>query len=173
MSDGVEEEDPWKVLKLERDASTSEIETAFRKLSRLCHPDKCPNDPDAKRKFERIRAAKSQLFDVFFLRRYLTPAVCAEVMRKRKQKDQMEAVQAIQKQRQEELQHENVAHPTTLQRNVEELATPVVPSSTMVESHAKLLCASCRASGAPLRCSRCHTSYSLEFYNMNNNVPST
>lgn len=55
---------PFQVLGIkDLDAPTSAIESAFRKRSLDCHPDKKPGDPTAKAQFEALVAAKEALLD--------------------------------------------------------------------------------------------------------------
>lgn len=63
FNEGGEDEDPWEVLGVDENATEKEINTAYRKLSKLCHPDKCPDDPDAAEKFEYLTAAKDLMLD--------------------------------------------------------------------------------------------------------------
>ncbi|GGF12968.1 molecular chaperone DnaJ [Aliidongia dinghuensis] len=55
--------DPYKVLGLERDASDSAIQKAYRKLAKLHHPDLNPGKPEAEAKFKEISAAYALLSD--------------------------------------------------------------------------------------------------------------
>ena len=50
-------QDYYEILGVERDASTSEIKGAFRKLAFKYHPDHNQNDPDANKKFVLIKCA--------------------------------------------------------------------------------------------------------------------
>lgn len=54
---------PFELLRLDADAQPSEVESAWRRLSRDCHPDKCPGDPEANAKFRAITDAKEVLLD--------------------------------------------------------------------------------------------------------------
>eukprot|EP00435_Cladocopium_sp_Y103_P069213 s209_g32.t3 len=55
---------PFEVLGIKDfDAPASAIESAFRKRSLDCHPDKKPGDPTAKAQFEALAAAKETLLD--------------------------------------------------------------------------------------------------------------
>ena len=49
--------DFYKILGVERDASTKAIKKAYRALAMKYHPDKNPDDPDAQTKFQDINAA--------------------------------------------------------------------------------------------------------------------
>lgn len=53
--------DAWAVLGIAPGASTSAISAAYRKASLKVHPDRCPGDPDAARKFSRLTQARDQL----------------------------------------------------------------------------------------------------------------
>mmetsp|Transcript_13951 Transcript_13951/g.23051 ORF Transcript_13951/g.23051 Transcript_13951/m.23051 type:complete len:815 (+) Transcript_13951:91-2535(+) len=55
--------DLYKILGVDRSASTKEIQTAFRKLAMKWHPDKNPNNPDAQAKFVLINEAYETLSD--------------------------------------------------------------------------------------------------------------
>mmetsp|Transcript_8061 Transcript_8061/g.15099 ORF Transcript_8061/g.15099 Transcript_8061/m.15099 type:complete len:346 (+) Transcript_8061:63-1100(+) len=57
------EEDPFLVLGLKADASQREVESAFRRRALRCHPDRHPEDPTAKARFERLSRAKEALLD--------------------------------------------------------------------------------------------------------------
>ena len=56
--------DPYKILGVSHDASEEEIKKAYRKLSRLYHPDANVNNPNkdqAEEKFKQIQEAYSQI----------------------------------------------------------------------------------------------------------------
>eukprot|EP00929_Paragymnodinium_shiwhaense_P014408 TRINITY_DN122317_c0_g1_i1.p1 TRINITY_DN122317_c0_g1~~TRINITY_DN122317_c0_g1_i1.p1 ORF type:complete len:666 (-),score=142.45 TRINITY_DN122317_c0_g1_i1:43-2040(-) len=53
--------DPWRVLGIAPNASEKEIAAAYRKASLRCHPDRCPDDPEAAAKFARLREARDIL----------------------------------------------------------------------------------------------------------------
>eukprot|EP00439_Symbiodinium_sp_Y106_P059805 s812_g8.t1 len=57
----LEDFDAWEVLSLPPDADKQKIRRRFRKLVATQHPDKRPNDPDAKAKFMQIKKAYEQL----------------------------------------------------------------------------------------------------------------
>ncbi len=56
-------EDFYKVLGVGRDASTEEIQKAYRKLARKHHPDMNPDDSAAKKRFQEIQRAYDVLSD--------------------------------------------------------------------------------------------------------------
>jgi curved DNA-binding protein len=56
-------EDYYKVLGVSRNASQSDIQKAYRELARKYHPDRNPDDKDAKKKFQRIQSAFDVLND--------------------------------------------------------------------------------------------------------------
>lgn len=56
-------DDPYSVLGIRRDASTAEINAAFRNLAKKYHPDLNRNDPSAAAKFGAIREAYNDLKD--------------------------------------------------------------------------------------------------------------
>lgn len=54
----VEQDDPYKVLGVESDATQQQIKTAFMALAREFHPDKFPEEPEAaEARFDRIKKA--------------------------------------------------------------------------------------------------------------------
>lgn len=53
----------YELLGVTEDACDKEIQSAYRKLSLTCHPDRHPDDPDAADKFEKLNAAKELLLD--------------------------------------------------------------------------------------------------------------
>lgn len=55
--------DYYKVLEVDKKASTDEIKKAYRKLARKYHPDLNPNDADANKKFQQINEANEVLSD--------------------------------------------------------------------------------------------------------------
>jgi DnaJ-class molecular chaperone len=56
-------EDYYKTLGVRRDASQTEIQNAYRDLARKYHPDVCPGDERAKKRFQEIQAAFDVLSD--------------------------------------------------------------------------------------------------------------
>ncbi len=55
--------DYYKILELNKTASTEDIKKAYRKLARKYHPDLNPNDESAKKKFQQINEANEVLSD--------------------------------------------------------------------------------------------------------------
>jgi curved DNA-binding protein len=55
--------DYYKLLGLEKTATSKDIKSAYRKLARKYHPDLNPNDKDAKKKFQEINEANEVLSD--------------------------------------------------------------------------------------------------------------
>jgi curved DNA-binding protein CbpA len=55
--------DHYSILGLSRTATTAEIKTAYRRLVKLYHPDKNPNNPSAVEKFRLIQEAYDTLSD--------------------------------------------------------------------------------------------------------------
>ncbi len=47
-------DDPYAVLEIEVGATLAQIKAAFRRLAKLCHPDRNPSDPAAAAKFHRV-----------------------------------------------------------------------------------------------------------------------
>lgn len=66
-------EDYYKVLGISKDASQEDIQKAYRTLARKLHPDLNPDDPDAKKKFQKMQEAyevlgnpeKKQIYDQY------------------------------------------------------------------------------------------------------------
>ena len=56
-------EDYYKILGVPRGATAEEIQKAYRKLARKCHPDLNPDDPSAKKKFQELQGAFDVLND--------------------------------------------------------------------------------------------------------------
>jgi DnaJ-class molecular chaperone len=56
-------EDYYKTLGVSRDASQADIQKAYRGLARKYHPDRNPDDPQAKQKFQEVQAAFDVLND--------------------------------------------------------------------------------------------------------------
>ena len=58
--------DPYSVLGVSRNASMDEIKKAYRKLSRMYHPDANVNNPNreqAEEKFKQIQEAYNRIVD--------------------------------------------------------------------------------------------------------------
>ncbi|MDZ4205451.1 MAG: J domain-containing protein [Bacteroidales bacterium] len=55
--------DYYKILGLDKTATTKDIKSAYRKLARKFHPDLNPNDKDAKKNFQEINEANEVLSD--------------------------------------------------------------------------------------------------------------
>ena len=56
--------DPYKVLGISRDATDDEVKKAYRKLSRIYHPDANVNNPNkaqAEEKFKEVQQAYDQI----------------------------------------------------------------------------------------------------------------
>jgi molecular chaperone DnaJ len=53
----------YEVLGVERTASEDELKKAFRRLAMKCHPDRCPDDPEAQEKFKEGKEAYEVLGD--------------------------------------------------------------------------------------------------------------
>lgn len=55
--------DPWDILEIPRNSDTATIKAAFRKLSRMYHPDLSKDDPEATAKFIMVGKAFECLND--------------------------------------------------------------------------------------------------------------
>jgi curved DNA-binding protein len=55
--------DYYKILGIDKQASTDDIKKAYRKLARKYHPDLNPNDKEANKKFQQINEANEVLSD--------------------------------------------------------------------------------------------------------------
>src|SRR5438046_8861381 len=55
--------DYYKILAIDKNASTEEIKKAYRKLARKLHPDLNPDDKEAHKKFQQINEANEVLSD--------------------------------------------------------------------------------------------------------------
>mmetsp|Transcript_105076 Transcript_105076/g.203491 ORF Transcript_105076/g.203491 Transcript_105076/m.203491 type:complete len:290 (-) Transcript_105076:22-891(-) len=55
--------DVYQLLGVAENANDKEIQTAYRRGSLTCHPDRNPDDPEATQKFERLTRAKELLLD--------------------------------------------------------------------------------------------------------------
>jgi molecular chaperone DnaJ len=62
--------DYYSILGLTKTATEIEIKAAFRRLAKIYHPDKNPNDPNAKHLFENILRAYNVLSNPHSRKRY-------------------------------------------------------------------------------------------------------
>jgi hypothetical protein len=66
-----QDEDPFEVLGIDPTTELSTISAAYIRRARATHPDLNPHDSEAKKKFQRVQRAFSQVGDEEALRRYL------------------------------------------------------------------------------------------------------
>jgi len=71
----------YELLGIEHDATDKDIQGAYRKMSKTCHPDKCPDDPEAAMKFDRLTRAKDLL---------LNPIKRSEIDHERKAREELQ-----------------------------------------------------------------------------------
>ncbi len=64
--------DYYAILGVAKTASESEIKAAFRKFAKIYHPDKSPNNPNAKGIFEQVLKAYNVLINPHSRKRYDT-----------------------------------------------------------------------------------------------------
>ena len=62
--------DFYKILDIKRNATPADIKKAYRKLSMQYHPDKNPDDDEAKAKFQDVASAYEALSDPEMRRKY-------------------------------------------------------------------------------------------------------
>lgn len=62
--------DYYAILSVDKKATTAEIKAAFRKLAKIYHPDKNPNNTNAKALFEQILTAYNVLSNQYTRKRY-------------------------------------------------------------------------------------------------------
>jgi curved DNA-binding protein len=55
--------DYYKILGIDKNASTEDVKKAYRKLARKYHPDVNPNNKEAHKKFQEINEANEVLTD--------------------------------------------------------------------------------------------------------------
>ena len=49
--------DYYRILQVDRSASPEELKKSYRRLAMECHPDRCPDDPEASERFKQLTAA--------------------------------------------------------------------------------------------------------------------
>jgi curved DNA-binding protein len=62
--------DYYKILGVEKNASSDDIKKAYRKMARKYHPDINPNDKDAQKKFQQVNEANEVLSDELKRKQY-------------------------------------------------------------------------------------------------------
>jgi curved DNA-binding protein len=62
--------DYYKILGIDKSATSKDVKTAYRKLARKHHPDLNPNDKNAKRNFQQINEANEVLSDTEKRKKY-------------------------------------------------------------------------------------------------------
>src|SRR5215203_1692965 len=89
--------DYYKILGVDKNASTDDIRKAYRKLARKHHPDLNPNDKESHKKFQQVNEANEVLSDP----------------EKRKKYDQYgkdwQHAEAFEKQRQEQRRYQSTS----------------------------------------------------------------
>ena len=78
--------DYYSILGLTKTATEIEIKAAFRRLAKIYHPDKNPNDPNAKHLFENILKAYDVLSNPHTRRRYDDSSFVSSVQSNRQQR---------------------------------------------------------------------------------------
>ena len=55
--------DYYEVLGVSRSVTAVELKKSFRRVAMKCHPDRCPDDPDAQERFKEAKEAYEVLSD--------------------------------------------------------------------------------------------------------------
>ncbi len=73
----------YEILGIDKNATRAEITTAYRRAAMRCHPDRHPNDPEAKKRFQEIERARRLLLSITPQVRLVreTPPATTEVSR--------------------------------------------------------------------------------------------
>ena len=54
LNQNIDNEEYYRILNVNKDATESDIKKSYRKLAMKCHPDKNPNNEEAENKFKKI-----------------------------------------------------------------------------------------------------------------------
>jgi DnaJ-class molecular chaperone len=63
LNQNIDNEEYYRILNVNKDATESDIKKSYRKLAMKCHPDKNPNNEEAENKFKKIAEAYEVLSD--------------------------------------------------------------------------------------------------------------
>lgn len=79
-----EEPDPYAALGLHRACSHAQVQAAYRRLAKACHPDRHPGDPESVARIQALNAAYETLSDPLRRRAYdaAHPCVSEETVRR-------------------------------------------------------------------------------------------
>lgn len=63
----------YEALEITKDATQQDVVTSYRRLARIHHPDKNPDDPEATGKFQKVRVFILVLRKLFFAINFCIP----------------------------------------------------------------------------------------------------